>query len=242
MPVAYAIDRWFFTANITLGTYALGANGITFVSPSGAVQRLQQKFDGGGIFGGKTVTASVMLGDGTIVSGTAFRNAGTLQDIFNQDGMSTRFLNSGHFEVTIGPGQTKTIRAVKLELGSVSTLANDALPKKTELWTCQNYYTNYKNETTGGLAIASSINSAATYADFILTLPAPLRANPSVTIAGSATLFDPTQHYFTVSSITLIGRSNNEILIRANATGLTAGTSYRIALSAGAVLAFSADL
>lgn len=244
MPVAYAIDMWFFTANIAVGTYALGANGITFVSPSGAVQRIQQKFDGGDIFGGKTVTASVMLGDGTIISGTAVRNAGTLQDIFNRDGISTRFLNSGHFEVTIGPGQTKTIRAVKLELGTVSTLANDAPPDYAEeLAKCQRYFTRVQATGFGFISVGYGLVANGAIMRFLIPLPTQMIKPTSITCFGNITVVGNGSAYTNSGSLTPLMSLPGGVVAQVTVTSTpTAGHNYNLVLASDAYLDLNADL
>ena len=73
------------------------------------------------------------------------------------------------------------IESMKLELGSVSTLANDAPPKFSEqLLECQRYYMRYASD--GGQWLMGASNSTVLYAP--LHLPVPMRAHPGLKYAN----------------------------------------------------------
>lgn len=73
------------------------------------------------------------------------------------------------------------VESMKLELGSVSTLANDAPPKFSEqLLECQRYYMRYASD--GGQWLMGASNSTVLYAP--LHLPVPMRAHPGLKYAN----------------------------------------------------------
>ena len=232
----YLQDRWYYTANVSNGTYSLGTNGMTITSPSGATQRIQQRFGLGDYLGGKTITASIMLSNGSIYTGTINRTAGTQETIVATSvGVGARFLSQGYFEVLVDSGQTVTIRAVKLELGSVSTLANDVPPDyATELAKCQYYFwrLNYRSYR----CISTGIATSTTETFFDAPVPVTMRdATPTVSITG--TLYAVRSG--TTAAITSIAAQNSvrgaSLSFKGVTTGLTQLTSVPIYTAANNV-------
>lgn len=123
-----AFDRWMTEGGSSV---TLSSNGATF---SGVTLSL---YDGAAAANlvGKTVTISAQLGDGTIISGTGVVNP-LSQDTMIQAWLPTGgyvgffiFANAQSYQFCrIYSGSATLIRAVKLELGTVSTLANDPPP------------------------------------------------------------------------------------------------------------------
>ena len=108
-----SIDRWYAAAAMTVA-----ADGIL-------CDAIVQKIPTDGALRGKTLTFSVLKADGTIISGTAvFQPTG--DTYFYNSGGDTLVYNSyfSGFEIV----SSSKIAAVKLELGTVSTLPNDAPP------------------------------------------------------------------------------------------------------------------
>lgn len=128
----YTVDRWF--NNYPNGVVTV-SNGVTLNNYKWFCQSLDA--DIVDLLEGKIVTASVMLSDGTIISGTKVfhaDNAITYEQIKSGENAIIRTSNLYYkpvFEVVNfdpSQGDNLTIRAVKLELGSVSTLAHDTVP------------------------------------------------------------------------------------------------------------------
>lgn len=135
---SYTIDRWILTSGADANQWAIGANGITFTIASSSIW-YTQRTPNPSAWSGKTLTASVLLSDGTIKSGSAAFTYGTAAIFYNDSALNLSMNTSGQFVLAIR--STQTIRAVKLELGSVSTLANDTPPDYvTELHKCEAYY------------------------------------------------------------------------------------------------------
>ena len=135
-----------------------------------------------------------------------------------------------------------TIRAVKLERGTVSTLANDVAPNyTTELLECQRYF--YRLKALSAYAFFSSgVMGDATAYWGIINLPVPMRATPQITSAGSVYIRQGTN--VLTSNITCELRSPNILSIFAvSATSLTAGAAALLLLdSTSSYIDFSADL
>ena len=159
------VDRWYsdkgttFSNGIITQEKVAGAGGSTNLYQNAELSLVESLF-------GKTVTLSVMLADGTVksITGTC-RTRDQLVDNWNNFLQSNRSLDLGNniyaqlyakydlannvltgaqfpiIRVSGAPdGTTISIKAVKLELGSISTLANDIEPNYAEeLAKCQRY-------------------------------------------------------------------------------------------------------
>lgn len=148
----YTVDRFRIWGNgLTLSPTT---NGITVsVSSSESDRRFVSHYIDPSyipLLSGKTVTVSLLIADGTLISKTGVIGEGILISTSTTDEdhtvMVRCIMSGGVFFVDFGviPGATVTIRAVKLELGSVSTLAYDVAPDYAEeLLKCQRYYRQY---------------------------------------------------------------------------------------------------
>lgn len=159
----FTVDRWQILQ--AAGTVSL-SNGAITIDPtvSGTTFLWGQTIeDALTRFAGKTLTLSILLSDGTIKS-KAFEypiSVSSNRQIMNVNLGSTHYFEiyaytSGHARCgyynnagTI-PSSPLTIKAVKLELGSVSTLAMDTEPNyTTELLKCQRYFVRVGGSTRG---------------------------------------------------------------------------------------------
>lgn len=83
-----------------------------------------------------------------------------------------------------------TIKAIKLELGSISTLAMDTAPNYAEeLLRCQRYFYRYKANDSSGYMGMGGIQSTNNLR-FILNLPTTMRQSPTITYSGSFNIAD----------------------------------------------------
>lgn len=203
----FTIDRWKLEspstgieldANLTLNdgyiTIAAGTTQTYFK------QRLE-KFDYT-----KTYTLSVMLGDGTI-SYTTGTNSVTLA---LSDGVSlstTHYTPNFSVQLSIKANASIDIKAIKLEYGFVSTLANDEPPKKTEqLLECQRYYIRYATTSSGQWRMGCSHGSGM-YVP--LTLPVPMRIHPTLDYANVNIYPYVVGGAVAINNMTLAGNSAN---------------------------------
>lgn len=95
-----------------------------------------------------------------------------------------------HSDIISVTGHTITIKAVKLELGSISTLAMDTAPNYAEeLLKCQRYFYRYKANDSSGYMGMGGIQSTNNLR-FILNLPTTMRQSPTITYSGSFNIAD----------------------------------------------------
>ena len=211
---------------------------------------------------GKTATVSVMLADGTIGSWTRTVPAATSsnQKVFEAgfQGHTITFYiaantaaYSYYVNLYTGPNSTRdiTLRAFKLEVGSVSTLANDAPPDyASELAKCQRYYMRFKGAQYLSLGFALAESASQAYA--AIQLPVPMRVRPTVATNGTLTLWGgSTSNAHTVTSLAANDSGTpatdcSYVKVRANSSGLTIGGIYELDFrnDTTAYLELSADL
>lgn len=172
----YGIDRWIcYGGAITLAADGLSvpANGV-LTQPTG--YRLTQ-------LNGETLTLSVLYDSG-IETGTAVLDlSGTTMFINNGAAGQTYITNGGLVQTY--KGTASKIRAIKLELGTVSTLANDVPPKFwAELANCQRYL--FIRDYVQTDLIGHGLSVSATLGIINVTLPVSMRSGGSPTGTFSA--------------------------------------------------------
>ena len=155
-----AFDRWLATINSTLtGT----ANGIT-ITTTVRTWGMQQRVAKGFFTVGKTYTISAMEQDGTITSATfTWTGSGISKYVTGANVGFEISVSNGNYEqiyFTTNYVGSVDLKAVKIELGSVSTLANDTPPDyDRELEHCKYYFERIKalgNYAEFGLGIAQT--------------------------------------------------------------------------------------
>lgn len=196
----------------------------------------------------KTVTVSVMMQDGTIYSGTSYLPTESTRayiDVRNVGGTSSRLVvyvqaSTKQLFVQAYYGSL-TVKAVKLEKGSVSTLANDAPPKyKSEFDEVAYYFRRIKNTLGGTKTIATGYVNASTQAYFVL--PYTMRTLTASNAPFTAVAVYNGSSYISATSIILDQTSDTIALIVNVASGLTAGQTCRLVLQTGGYIDLPADL
>lgn len=241
---AFPADRWVNGLNTTTTT---NANGVSITNNDSVRRSFNQNFEMPWLVG-KTVTASVMLQDGTIHSGTAtFPSSGT-KDFVTFNGTSIRatygssYLSIG---LMVAAGATVALRAFKLELGSFSTLANDTLPTYSEeLERCKYYFERILCGASHTLSIGFADAGDTTH----LYLPlkcSPKRATPTASYSGTIKYGRGDMS----SSPSITGISTDQFdtasgygTLQLTGTSLTTGSAYRILLAVGAYIDLSAEI
>lgn len=167
----YGVDRWMpQRADITVNADKTLTVTPTVLSTNNGF--IGQRIEKENSLLGKTVTISALLSSGTIISHTF----DTIEDAINNAvegnynfGYST-VTSSSYDLVWFGLRSNSTIssvtiKAIKLELGSVSTLAMDTAPNyQQELAKCQRYFyktmitTKSDSQTTSKLSVATNTN------------------------------------------------------------------------------------
>ena len=237
---AYCIDRWIYSTGSGSNAISLGANGITFTPVSGQYIWMNQHMANASWFTGKTVTGSIMLADGTIYSGTVKVTTGNDYMYFN-DSVGFRFYWDISNNVVLRVGTTKTIRALKVELGSYSTLANDVPPDyKTELDKCQ--YRCVVYDLPGNFLFCRGIATSSTNIRGIIDLPTSMAGDRTPTISLTGSLTTPQGN--TITAITAANTArNNKLAVNCTVSSVTSGNAYDIFTgSATPKIVISADL
>lgn len=135
----YTLDRWKLdyagsTSNIDVISSGVKINNLN------SYTLLEQKLENITPLINRQLTASVLLSDGTILSGTGVYDGVNTINLLPTRGVLRLQINSVYssFRIVSYSTTALTIRAVKLEVGSVSTLANDVAPDYAlELAKCQ---------------------------------------------------------------------------------------------------------
>lgn len=186
----HLVDRWAVRYNPSTGSVAVN-DGIVTLTSADKILIVGERFEKSVGFSGKMLTASIMLSDGTILSGTGiFPNEnGADVNVINTSDLTVYYQYSSasggypFLGITCKANKTLSIKAVKLELGSVSTLAMDIAPNyATELLKCQRYFVRFK-PTSGYAWIGMGIGEGGTLLQVLIDLPTVMRVNPTISYA-----------------------------------------------------------
>ncbi len=156
-----------------------------------------------------------------------------------------------------GTGTTK-VAAIKLELGEHQTLAhqdasgnwvlNDPPPNKAlELLKCQRYYCKIKNDRSDrpiNVCYGSSARADNTFSNFLIPIPARMRAIPAVKFT-MLNLYDiNTGQLFelTADNISVISMTDSYIHVNAHGNSVPSGKLYLYTLPENEEITISADL
>lgn len=190
---------------------------------------------------GRKLTASVLLSDGTIYSGTAVFDGTNRTNYYENDSLILYAPAISNYQilcVAVKPGASVTIKALKLEVGEISTLHLDPRPEYAiELAKCQRYFQRIAGET----RIAFGMASTSTTLQVQFTIASQMRTSP--TISGSL-------KYGRASSSSIIGtiginglhESICDLLLNDSNATFTIGDMYSIYIPNGGYLDFNAEL
>lgn len=273
---AYCIDRWYNRQNITA---SLVSNGLKLeLSNTGGYPFFTQRLENYQDYLGKTVTVSVMIAavsanfKGVRLDIDASNGVST--NSYTWPATSTFYTTPGVYSVTVtlpdtieysglnmslyfgaasrAIGDYCVISAVKLELGSIQTLAhwnettqawvlNEKPNYQQELARCQRYFLrlNALNGSTTHFALA--MGESTTSANAIVSLPVTMRAVPSASFSGTANLRAGTTDY-AVTSVSTNNHSENAVYLNLKvSSGLSAGSLYAVRVASG-YIDLTADL
>lgn len=243
----YGPDRW--RKQLATTTYTLDANGITSNDNRVGIFQIFTYDMINDLFG-KTLTAS-MLVDGTIISGSAVIPLSWKTD--GQNHILTFWQSDDTYsylrlEFTASSSRvnfvankkdmTSALRALKLEIGSVSTLAMDTAPNyQQELAKCQRYFVRLEGN------IGTGYFKNTTECSCLCPIPVPMRATPSLTMNGSIGVGTEDGLFGTLTGITSWAEKPVS-MIGLTGVGVTTTAGYfcRLFANAGASLDVSADL
>ena len=256
---AYCVDRWKTSGASTDKEVKKVSNGLELKqnsSTSGAWSAIAQYIAHDNLIIGERYTISILYADGTIrskvslplaetTSYTRFAYTNMYQDVvvnFDYQG------NGGYFLIDIETKNSTVvdtvIRAVKLEKGTVSTLAMDTAPNyATELLKCQRYFYRISIPIyqTAGMGISNTGNG------IIVTFytPVNMRMKPSVSTDGNLKLRNGSSFIPITSNIIYGDDDSNrfDASFTTESGALTIGTVYQLYTpSHASYLDFSADL
>lgn len=261
----YTVDRWKKTGDV--GNVSLDSDGCMNIyndSTGSTWINFQQILDEQlkTSLQGKTCTLSVMLKDGTIKSTTGivdFTQNASYCTVYLVNNIacvvrSVPANSLGTVQIAVpantAQGVIPAIKAIKLELGSVSTLAMDIVPNYAEeLLKCQRYC--YVFSTTEQLlnSVAVTDNSNTTI-DVQYAIPVSMRINPTLTMpdgmaivyALSGVVANMTEFDSVTLAFTVAARDNNLLCFRCVTSGLEQQTRYKIGKKTGRRIIVSADL
>lgn len=232
------VDRWFAYnnsggANIT---WTVTSNGIKITANGDGTASLQQSNTGRlASLVGKQIVTSILMSDGTIYKTSPYTRGTWAQTSYA--GPFTCVMTAGHiFRLQFNQSVAgQTIKAIKIEVGTYSTLANDMAPDPSEqLEKCQQEFIRITTPTTKN-PIAVGFANATTQARFLIPTPVSMRAKPSITSNGTFYLEGNGGSYqvtsFASSAAVFLGA--NGIFWAANASGLTISQVYMLASDGG---------
>ena len=242
----YSVDRWLSngTQQVTVSSagVTLGEQGYRFV----------QRMENPSIFAGKTLTISAKTNAANVRfaywDSTSDYNNGSAITVPVVDGYASLTINITNGIYAIGlstaSGTGGLYRAMKLELGSVSTLANDAPPDYgEELAKCMRYFQRLN----GFLAyIGSGYCDDTSNAYFICPLSVPLRSGVTVSLSYSGVYLNSNSIQAVTGLVVLrnpTSYTTGGIALKATASGLTAKAPALLQIRAeNGYIDLSADL
>lgn len=247
----YIADRW--NAPWGQATYTVNADGSITIGHGREGQFLQRIALPPNALAGKTITLSLMLGDGTIGSWTRTVPSGAADVISASFGGRAFGFSSAASGTAYGytlwiytsPSSTTdfTLKAAKLEIGSISTLANDALPNYAEeLLKCQRYFLRVLRNGGYSVDVGFGVADSTTTARITIPTPVPMAKNPTVSMSGTVRIQDGGSGHEITNISNYQSITNVGVQIHPTTTGLTNGDNVILSLgSNGAYIDLSAD-
>lgn len=219
----YTLDRW----KNSYGTVTVNSGYININNPSGGYP-FYQKVPKDVISADKVYTISVMTSAGNIVSKSFTASASyqtfeidTIQGYVMRGAVDGR--NPDYWQISLinSNAWSINIKAIKLELGSESTLIYDTAPDyASELLKCQRYYYPLSGKEYLGF-------KASNY-EVKVPLPTEMRTAPTISLTGTSIgLLETSQQGGTISSAT-VTTSGNEALVNVGLTMAGGGSDYNV--------------
>lgn len=251
--LTYNFDRWATWAgasgSITVASASQGVN-VTVTSDAEDNQ-LTQRMDID--LTGKIITLSLDV-NGIIytVTGEVPARTSSWQSITIDTGTGVRcnfnvapIGESISCATTIRCGKNNTtynIRAIKLEVGSVSTLAMDTAPNyATELLKCQRYFQTTGKSGFNGVGVGQA--RSATIASIHFNPFVKFRTTPVLSVDFSHLYLRNAENSIHPTSVSVdTAADSSSIMLAFVGTGFTAGAVYEALMETGYEMTFSADL
>lgn len=255
----YVADRWKVVSASGI-TIANGEGGITIDNTNGSTNTTMETLlppDLSKSLLGREVTMSLSKVIGathvykTFTMPDSLPQASTVIAIVTAEDCTLRTVITGtgyvKVDVQVKEGKSITIRAIKLEIGAISTLARDPRSDKaTELAKCQRYFQNIVNTDTSNnrlFGIAYAVSTTSTR--ILITLPDNMRTNAPIFSKSGDFVLQPIAGgtAVNVTSVSSLGLMETYVNIKADvASGLTAGSAYFFQGKPNAALNLSDEL
>lgn len=245
------VDRWKVnraTASVTL-TGALSSQGLSLAwngttSSNGVLTQRVEKSKSNA-YAGKTMTVSVLLADGTVYSGSFTWPASNPATVTFTSALSCTVWNNLEAYATLNIYNSSTtavkIHAIKLELGSASTLANDTPPDYTEeLRKCKWYFRRIKSSMAYA-PVGYGFQTSSVVCN--MKIAGAMRTAPTPTFSGTLRLVGNTSASIDVTSLTSGQTDTEGVVVKASTAGnLSANHAYVMYLTTNSYIDLSADL
>lgn len=220
----YSADRWKVSARNYGGSgVTVNSNGVTiaFANANEEYVYINQKFENSP-WKGKTVTVSLIANGVLYTNSFNWTNGGSgTFDISDSPKIQISWNDTTPQISIISFADAVTFRAVKLELGSVSTLANDVEPNyTTELLKCRRCGLGVDVPASALLGFGNPNSATTIYVG--IPLPVPLRADPAVNYSGVANVVQGGTASV-VTDVTFSARSSNYVQLVMTSSGMTVG-------------------
>lgn len=238
----YCFDRWKLAGGGASSSMTIGSDGRT-ITLNGTSQYVQFRQNLEPILCnslmGRTVTLSCLFSDGNIFAATFTPTSEAQYIKYMANNMSYLCLDlrtSQRCAFVLINGESRTIRAMKLELGSYSTLANDVPPDYgEELRKCQYYFRRVQGDVY--LCSGMIINDSSV----VFPFPFVMYKNPNVSKTGVISCVS-NGGVLSITAIQSVGRATNAIQVRFTTSGATPYAAALLTPQNGGYIDFSADL
>lgn len=255
----YCVDRWYYFGQA--GNVLVSNNVLTLPLAEQSQTNIYQKLTDNTLehIRGKKVTLSVLFSNDVIKSTTKTVPAGdgnfTLSEKIDTDNnlyldlyytagsyLTFRFIK---WDSAACVDSSISIKAFKLELGEISTLAMDPRPEYAlELAKCQRYYQRFNSKPSESLILGLGVATAPTAGSCTIFLPSAMRATPTLRLPNTFSVVEYASGTTITGSSLVINNLESNIL-QLNATwseSITTGEVIGIQLLNTAYLALDADL
>ena len=256
----YTVDRWMKSASTI--TFELSSDGSVSLTNTGTAtpewrQRIEPEF-AEKFFDGKTFTLSV-LKDGVVYSATDVYSysenkilaridiGDAYVELRNLPTLTYRCFVRVIFKADTQNKTVSGIQAIKLELGSVSTLAMDTTPNyATELLKCQRYFMRIKNASQTATSYILGMALSTTDVRVAFPVPENMRSDPSIAVSNASDFYYSRNNFsgaVAAANVSSAGPmlGNMKPLI-VEGVSLTQSAPYIIYFGPNAYIDFSADL
>lgn len=241
---AFTVDRW----QVVQAQAVRNSDGALTITPSAANYGLCQYIEPERLEVGKTYTMSAIV-SGELLSGSftptsLTTSIGYFATFSNGVRFYSNYNNAGKIGFWVVRSNTNPYKVyrVKLEVGSYSTLENDAPPNYAEeLAKCQRYFNRIFPASAAIKPIGFGISNSATNCRMLIPLPTSMRTISTATLTGSFSLYGGGS--YAVTAISANAATQNGIVVDATTSGLTSNNFYGLsATSATSYIDLSADL